>query len=191
MRISHSTMAGLHSATAGRISALIPPRDYQDLYQQNAQLRIWLPEPARWGLEQMCEINEMSMTAYLTELFACHLYGHHEVMRMRASRTGIYEPAPEVSSRYCAMTPRNATPEPPDEPNLGKNIYPLKIWIASKIKLGLSAHAAQARLTLGELCRSLICAHLFGREYGVKVYAGASAAEVSNAKAWEQATSDT
>lgn len=191
MRISHSTMAGLQNAAASHITALIPPRDYQDLYRQNAQLRVWLPEPARWGLEQMCEINELSMTAYLTELFACHLYGHHEVMRMRAGRTGIYEPAPEVSSRYCAMTPRGATPEQPDEPNLGKNIYPLKIWIASKIKLGLGAHAAQASLTLGELCRSLICAHLFGREYGIKVFVGASAAEFSNAKAWEQATSDT
>jgi len=167
MRISHSPMAGLQLSTVGRLSELIPPRDYSGLNQQDAQLRVWLPDPAKQALEELCEINEMSMTAYLTEYFASYLFGHHEVMRMRASRSGLYEPEPE--SRYCAMTPMGGEQEDDDEPdtvpNLGKNIFALKIWVPGKIKTGLQFHAARAKLALGEFSRSLICAHLFGNEY--------------------------
>jgi len=163
MRISHSTMAGLQLSTAGRLSELIPPRNYSDLNLQDSQLRVWLPDPAKQGLEELCEINEMSMTAYLTEYFASYLFGTHEVMRMRASKSGIYEPEPE--RRYSAMTPGGYVPEAPVEPDLGKNIFALKIWVPGKIKEGLRVQADRADSSLGKVSRFLICSHLFGNEY--------------------------
>lgn len=184
MRISHSTMAGLQSSTVGRLSELIPPRDYGGLNRQDAQLRVWLPDPAKQALEELCEINELSMTAYLTEYFASYLFGTHEVMRMRASKSGIYEPKPEV--RYSAMAPRGHVSEPPDEPDLGKNIFALKIWVPGKIKEGLQAQAAQSGATLSVLCRALICAHLFGREYGARIFKAIENKSEFKATIWEK-----
>ena len=167
MRISHSTMARLQLSTVGRLSELIPPRDYSGLNQQDAQLRVWLPDSAKQALEELCEINEMSMTAYLTEYFSSYLFGQHEVMRMRASRSGLYEPEPE--RRYCAMTPlggeQDGDDEPETLPDLGKNIFAVKIWVPEKIKDGLRSQAHRSQVPLGEFSRSLICAHLFGCHY--------------------------
>jgi len=40
---------------------------------------------------EVCEQLSMSITAYLTELFATNLYGVHEVMRMRDTQRGLYD----------------------------------------------------------------------------------------------------
>ena len=183
MRISHSTMAGLQLSTVGRLSELIPPRDYSNLNQQDCQLRVWLPDPAKQALEELCEINEMSMTAYLTEYFASYLFGHHEVMRMRASRSGLYEPEPE--SRYCAIDPDGPEPEAEVAPNLGKNIFALKIWVPAKIKDWLRSEAERSQVTLGEFTRALICSHLFGCEYRTNILTTVVANSEKNARLWE------
>lgn len=188
MRISHSTMAGLQLSTAGRLSELIPPRDYSGLNQQDAQLRVWLPDPAKQALEELCEINEMSMTAYLTEYFAGYLFGHHEVMRMRASRSGLYEPVPE--SRYCAIEPDGPEPESEVAPNLGKNIFALKIWLPEKIKNGLRSQSARTGVTLGEFSRALICSHLFGCEYRTSILNPVITKSEYKARMWEADSSN-
>lgn len=183
MRISHSTMAGLQLSTVGRLSDLIPPRDYSYLNRQDAQLRVWLPDPAKQALEELCEINEMSMTAYLTEYFASYLFGHHEVMRMRACRSGLYEPEPE--RRYCAIDPDCPEREPELASDLGKNIYALKIWLPTKIKDRLRSEAERSHMTLGELSRTLICSHLFGCEYRTNILNPVIAKSEYKARMWE------
>jgi hypothetical protein len=176
-------MAGLQLSTVGHLSDLIPARDYSGLNQQNCQLRVWLPDPAKQGLEELCEINAMSMTAYLTEYFASYLFGHHEVMRMRANRLGLYEPEPE--HRYCAMDPGGPEPEPETVPDLGKNIFALKIWVPEKIKDGLSSQAIRAGETLGKFTRELICAHLFGSAYRPYAFVRHISEVDGSATAWE------
>lgn len=162
MRISRSTVSGLETILTDGLTALIPQRDYSGLNQANSPLRVWLPEPAKQALEQACEVHDTSMTAYLTEYFAEYLYGHHELLRMKATRTGLYEAKPEV--RYSKMTPTGVSVEP-ETPKLGKNIFALKIFIPEKIKAGLQQKAMLASASLGEFSRTLICGHLFGHDY--------------------------
>jgi hypothetical protein len=162
MKISRGTASGSQAEAHVKLSVLIPQRDYSDLNQQNCQLRIWLPEPAKQALEEICDLSKSSMTEYLTKYFAVYLFGYFEVLRMRANGNGLYEPLPET--RECAMS----TNEPP-EPNLGKNIFALKIWVPEKIKTGLRSLADRGEVTLGVFTRTLICAHLFGGEYGPRI----------------------
>lgn len=153
-------------------SNLIPQRDYSGLNKQDCELRIWLPDPARQAMAEICGRMKVTMTVYLTEFFATYLYGIHEVMRMRNETTGLYEPK--------AIQPgdmRDATimVEAPDElgleyddpvPEMGKNIFALKIFLPSKIKDGLQHRANQSKVPLGRFTRAMICAHLFGRDVG-------------------------
>ncbi len=93
MRIAREIMAQwAASAEATPLSAnLIPERDYSSLNEQDEQLRLWLPDPARQALAEICERIDISMTVYLTEFFASYLFGIHEVMRMRDNQIGLYE----------------------------------------------------------------------------------------------------
>lgn len=178
MRISRSTMAGLQLDSNTRLSELIPARDYSNLNQQDCQLRVWLSDPAKRALEEVCEINETSMTVYLTEYFATYLFGSHELLRMRSRGVGLYEPKPVT--RYNLESAGV-----PAEPNLGKNIFALKIFVPEKIKGGLRSLAERAGVTLGEFTRALICAHLFGQEYGSHTFALFTKDEQYRACDWE------
>jgi len=171
-----------HSDGKARLSTLIPGRDYSGMNRTSEQLRVWLPEPARVGLEEICERADLSMTAYLIEFFAAYLYGHHEVLKMQEGKTGLYEP---VNRRSCAMSVSGPVSEPPPEPNFGKNIFAMKIFISDRIKSDLQALACLAGITLGEFTRELICAHLFGREYGPGRLMLWTEDELRQAKDWE------
>ena len=179
MRISRDRMAEWVPDTQGnRLSRLIPARNYDDLNHQEAQLRVWLPDAAKLALEEVAERAEISMTVYLTEYFATYLYGYHELLRMRETRSGLYEPS---LSKYSMMGA--GLPEVP--PSLGKNIFALKIFIPEKIKQGLQAFATRSEFSLGEFTRGLICAHLFGREYGPMKLVALSADEALASNSWE------
>ena len=100
---------------------------------------------------------------------------------MQQSRTGLYEPIPSTTDRrYCAM---EVKPDP--EPNLGKNIYPLKIFIPNKIKQDFQRYAEKVGFTLGYFARRVICAYLFGQYNGPSELNVISADDVRLANEWE------
>lgn len=174
MRIAREIMAQWSASSDAKPLSenLIPQRDYSSLNEQDEQLRIWLPDQARQALTEVCERTGVNMTVYLTEFFATYLYGIHEVMRMRESQVGLY--APKVFQRTCAMTPLDDDhdinefgPEFDDPvPEMGKNIFAMKIFLPGKIKVGLQYRAVHAKVPLGRFVRAMICAHLFGRDIG-------------------------
>lgn len=160
---------------------LIPPREYSGLQRQDTQVRLWLPDQARIGLEEVCARTGFSMTAYLTEFFASYLFGVHEVMRMRDAGTGLYEEKTSVESddeealsdSLLEDEDENEGPEFDDPvPEMGKNIFALKIFLPRKIKVGLQHRANIAGVPLGRFVRAMICAHLFGRSVGVGALMG-------------------
>ena len=178
MRISRDRMAEWEYASPEHeLAKPLPARDYSELNEQDEQLRIWLPDVAKAALEALAERDESSMTVYLTELFTSHLYGYHEVVRMREGRFGLYEPS---RARYSRMA---ATPE--IFPSLGKNIVAIKIFVPKKIKIGLQAVATQGGLTLGECTRRIICGFLFGCSYGLNTLNQFENGDLTAATDWE------
>lgn len=166
MRISRKKLESFQAITGGRVSSLIPPRNYGGFIWETSELRVWLPEAANQGLKEVCAIHETSITTYLTEYLATYLFGYHELLLMRANESGLYEvQARELNVALDSMFCLSFDCEPQPELNLGKNIFALKILIPTKIKEGLQFQAEKSHITLGELCRALICSHLFGRQY--------------------------
>ncbi|WP_041655993.1 hypothetical protein [Azoarcus sp. KH32C] len=160
------------SADDSPLSAdLIPSRDYRGLNMQDTQLRVWLPDGAKQALTEIGDRVGASYTVYLSEFFATYLYGYHELLKMRDTRTGLYEPVSaevEESEEEEAPPPEDELgPEYDDpEPEMGKNIFALKIFMSNKMKDGLQQRANRAQVPLGRFARALICAHLFGRDVG-------------------------
>lgn len=174
MRIAREIVAHWgESATDLALSdGLIPHRDYAGLNVQDDQLRIWLPDPAKTALMEVCNRLCMSITVYLTELFATYLYGVHEVMRMRDHQTGLYETDDVQLLSAGQLESEELEDDGPafDEPvpEMGKNIFALKIFLPAKMKSGLQQRADKAQVPLGKFARAMICAHLFGRDVGPK-----------------------
>lgn len=183
MRIAREMM--LHwgqSATAQELSSdLIPQRNYAGLNVQDEQLRIWLPDPAKVALMEICNRLGISITAYLTELFATYLYGVHEVMRMRDLKNGLYDTDNlqflETDSYEGGQAEDDSPAFDEPEPEMGKNIFALKIFLPARLKAGLQNRADRANAPLGKFVRAMVCAHLFGRDVGPKFLL---ASDVSN-----------
>jgi len=175
MRIAREIIAQWGEAASEVVlsDGLIPARTYSGLNLQDEQRRIWLPDPAKIALIEICNRFGMSLTAYLTELFATYLYGIHEVMRMRDQQTGLYDTQDwqfardDVSDGVDADDEDSVFDEP--VPEMGKNIFALKIFLPSKLKNGLQQRADKANVPLGRFARAMICAHLFGRDVGPKL----------------------
>ena len=53
-------------------------------------------------------------------------------------------------------------------PEMGKNIFALKVFLPAQLKSGLQQRADKAQAPLGKFARAMICAHWFGRDVGPK-----------------------
>jgi hypothetical protein len=177
MRIAQWIAEKRRPVLRSHLSELIPERKYTGLNVQDEQLRLWVSEPVKLGLEEVSGRAKLSMTVYLIEFFAIYLYGYYEVLRMREMNIGLYEP------KYMQLNEEG--PDDEAEPNLGKSIFPLKIFVPATLKSDLSKFAAKADLTLGEFARSLIGAHLFGQVYGPRRKSTAKSGVVARANKWE------
>jgi hypothetical protein len=186
VRIAQWITERRRSTSRNKLSELIPERDYAKLNQQDEELRLWVPEPVKLGLEKVSEQASLSLTAYLTEFFAAYLYGHYELLRMRGMDLGLYAPEEKPKLQGEVTRSQSCYSDLSDEPeiNLGKNIFPLKILVPAKLKTALIKHATKSGLTLGEFVRAIISAHLFGQTYAPRPK-GRPKADEARANKWE------
>jgi len=139
-------------------------RGIYDLADNEAVLRLWLPVPLKAAMDE--SIAEMGVTSakYLREFFVVYLYGAHELLRMKAERTGLYYvPPPVPRSEQISgqiMFSRAATVD--CIPGLGKNIVATKIEIPQKIKDDLDFLANRAGVPLSRYTRELLVSHFLG-----------------------------
>ena len=135
-------------------------RGIDDLADNEAVLRLWLPVPLKTAMDE--SIAEMGVTGakYLREFFVVYLYGAHELLRMKAEKTGLYYVPPPVPRSERIMFSRAATVD--CIPGLGKNIVATKIKIPQKIKGDLDLLANRAGMPSGQFTRELLVSHFLG-----------------------------
>lgn len=140
-------------------------RGIYDLADNDAVLRLWLPVPLKTAMDEAIAVMGVTGAKYLREFFVVYLYGAHELLRMKADKTGLYyvpSPKPMISSERSSgvMFSRAATVE--CIPGLGKNIAATKIKIPQKIKDDLDSLAIRASVPLGQFTRELLASHFLG-----------------------------
>ena len=131
-------------------------RGIADLHDNDAELRLWLPEPLRMALNQTAKELITSESQYLRELLTIYLYGVHEILRMRANKTGLYfvpPPLPDNDIRFSRAAMSDVIP------GLGKNIIACKLRLPSKIKNDLQFLANQRGVPLGRFVREILVQH--------------------------------
>lgn len=142
-------------------------RGIGNLCANSAELRIWLPVPAKAAMEECTAEMQVRTAKYLRELLVVYLYGAHELLRMKAEDAGLYyippPPPPSnspPSSSGGIMFSRAQAVE--CIPGLGKNIVPIKLFLHEKMKADLESLAKVAGMPLGQFVREILVSHFLG-----------------------------
>lgn len=171
------------------MAGIIADRGLTDLSQNDAELRLWLPEEGKNALDAIAERLGVVRAKYLREFLVVHLYGLHELLRMQAGETGLYyvpppaSYAPPTSSGYPLFS-RARTEE--CIPGLGKNIFPLKLFLPRRIKDDLQALADRAAVPLSQFVREVLISHFFGQTFWPDRLRNWSESQERVATEWEQ-----
>lgn len=158
-------------------------RGIYDLADNATVLRLWLPVPLKTAMDE--SMAEMGVTAakYLREFFVVYLYGTHEMLRMKAEKTGLYYEPPPVPRSEQVMFSRAAKVD--CIPGLGKNIVATKIHVPQKIKADLELLANRAGVPLSRYTRELLVSHFLGHTVWPAKMTGWTQAEEGIATDWE------
>ncbi|MEQ1621821.1 MAG: hypothetical protein ABL919_10480 [Methylococcales bacterium] len=139
-------------------------RGIRDLHDNDAELRLWLPEPLRLALNQTTRELQTTESKYLREFLTVYLYGVHEILRMNANKTGLYFVPPPPPPDPDADSGIRYSKAPMSEviPGLGKNIIACKLRLPSKIKADIQKLADERGLPLGRFVREILVQHFLG-----------------------------
>lgn len=162
-------------------------RGIDDMTHNDAVLRLWLPAPLKTAMNEAIAAMDVTCTKYLREFFVVYLYGAHELLRMKAEKTGLYcvpppVPRPEPIPNQVLFS---RTARVDCIPGLGKNIAATKISIPQKIKDDLELLANRAGVPLSRYTRELLVSHFLGHTVWPEVIALWAQDEEKIATDWE------
>lgn len=167
---------------------LIARPDILELHNNDAELRVWLPELCKKALDETVAHVQLTGSRYLRELFVIYLYGVHELMRMRAEKSGLYfdppPPPPSPRDKNAVMYSRASGKDV--IPGLGKNIVALKIFLPQKIKDDLQGMADKAGIPLSQFVREILVSHFLGHTLWPERLRSWTPEEEEIALNWEQ-----
>ncbi|MEI2635819.1 MAG: hypothetical protein V9E92_03030 [Methylotenera sp.] len=158
-----------------------------DLLVNNAQLRIWLPEPLRVAMDQVAQHLDTTLSKYLREYFVVYLYGNHALMDMYKNQTGIfYKPPKENTLDDDFNTPMFSRVRSVEFiPGLGKNIVPFKIFLNAQIKTDLQKLADKSEMALSQFVREILVSHFLGHTVWPERQQMLIAEHIAIANQWE------
>jgi predicted DNA-binding protein len=165
-----------------------------DMTNYSGELRVWLPTTVSVALGDMSDETNQTVSAYLREFFAYYLYGAHDFIRMQKEFTGVFYKMEKHSADLAVyqesmseyediMFSRSSATE--SIPDLGKNIVPLKVYIAAKMKEDLQVLADKAGIPLSTFVREILVSNLLGHTFWAERLPKLTELEYEGATAWE------
>jgi hypothetical protein len=158
--------------------------DFGDLATEDVTLKFWLPDPVERALEDLAKYYVVSVSLLVRMLLADYVYGRYALAYMRENQVGIHRRNPEAmfSRRSSAQQIKHIY----KVPELGKNIAPIKVWVAQRQKNDLQALADHAGVLLSKFVRELIVGGVLGRGTLPERPGLAAVQPTPTAEAWEQ-----
>ena len=159
--------------------------DFGDLAIEDVALKFWLPDPVERSLEDLAKYYEVSVSLLVRMLLADYVYGRYALAYMRENKVGIHRRDSDqimfsrrISEQQVTLIYK--------VPELGKNIAPIKVWVAQRQKNDLQALADHAGVLLSKFVRELIVGGVLGRGTLPERPGLAAVQPMPAAAAWEQ-----
>lgn len=166
--------------------------EISQLHENDAELRVWLPETCFIALKAVAEESDLSLSDFAREFLVVFLYGELTLRRMHAEKAGIYYMPPpppltdEERDEYFMSMPRFSRARKIETvPGLGKNMSPMKVFVPAKLKHDCEKAAVISKTPLSRLVREALIARLLGHRILLARYGEWSAAELNAAADWE------
>lgn len=140
--------------------------EFSDLARHDTELKFWLPEPVDEALKEICARSGDSMSTMLRRFLTQHCYGLYATEVMTEAIPGLFRDEAPAALQFS----RTAAGEQDGKvrldtywvPELGKNIAPIKIWIAARLRTDLEALAAHVGIKPSEYVREIVISRLLG-----------------------------
>ena len=167
-------------------------REIGQLNENDAELRLWLPETCFMALKAVAEESALSLSDFVREFLIIFLYGELTLRRMRADNLGIFykSPPPPLTAEECDADPMtrpkfSRARKIETVPGLGKKLSPVKVFVPAKLKHDCEKAAVISKTPLSKLIREALIAQLLGHRILLARYGEWSATELKAATDWE------
>jgi len=169
------------------IGQLICRKHIQRLNENDAELRVWLPEVCKQAFDETVENNFTKGSTYLREFFIVYLYGEHELLQMQKNNTGIYYTPPlEIPSEFDGILFSIKAAVPEVLSGLGKNLVAIKLFLPKTIKDDLQLIANKVNIPLSAFVREVLISHLLGHTLWHERLKSWSPEEEQIGNSWEE-----
>lgn len=160
---------------------------FKEMYLNDSQMRIWLPEQLRLEMNVVVCSLEQSLSSYLREFFVIYLYGVHALVEMKQNKTGIFYKPPQVEKTNSEFdTPSFSRARSVEFiPGLGKNIVPFKMFLNSQIKSDLQLLADKSEMALSQFVREILVSHFLGHTFWPERNQSFNLGQLQTANQWE------
>lgn len=142
--------------------------DFSDLKQHDVSVKFWIPEPAAIALKEIKKLRSESINETLLIFLLGHCYGFYFQQQLLHKHPEIYrDPDVMADVRFSNRQRPDGSREPKRipvyfVPELGKNIFPIKLWIPQRLRDDLQKLAQHVNLTLSEYLREIVISRVFG-----------------------------
>jgi len=136
--------------------------DFGDLAIEDVTLKFWLPDAVERALEDLAKYYQVTVSLMVRILLADYVYGRYALAYMRENEVGIHrrDPGSPMFSRNLSVREVSYIYKIPE---LGKNIAPIKVWVAQRMKDDLQILANHTGILLSKFVRELIVGGVLGR----------------------------
>lgn len=152
--------------TLNRVESLSSLResagDLSFLEKNNTHIRVWVPVLVSEAIKDIASYQGETMAFYLRNIFFLHCYGQYILNQKKQEdlRLKQHKEDPSFCYKYKEYMPIK---DPVYwVPQLGKNIFPIKLALPSKTKRDLQKLAEHHSINLSQYLRETIISHVFG-----------------------------
>lgn len=129
-----------------------------NLGTHDSALKFWLPESAAKAVDELSKLQGNAMSVTLREFLAVHAYGLYPVQLLLQRNPGVFK---EPNIRFSVSFDPLDYIDPPGKkrvqtyfvPELGKNVVPIKLWIAACLRDDLQILAEHSGVKLSQCKR--------------------------------------
>lgn len=144
--------------------------DLSDLSEHDVFVKFWLPQPVADALRELRQLRAESTSEILRQFFIAHCYGFYVLQWLVARRPEVFK---DIDAAMDARFSRRCDPPGPVKrikkridvyfvPEFGKNVAPMKIWMAQRLHDDLMLLAAHTGLKLSQYLREIVISRLLG-----------------------------
>jgi hypothetical protein len=145
-------------------------RDLDGLEANDRPVKIHLAEPIRTALDELADYYESNLSIVVRHILYLQLYGFYELVARTERGKGDFLPykvaMADMIARYSiaesGQSASESTPQP-SEPDLGKNLDNIKIYLPHRMVDDIDQIAEQMGKNRSGWIREILITHLFGR----------------------------